>query len=215
MSSCSTKCRALLWSTLLLAACEPQPGDYWVYRVAFEPVAVDSSCWYPEEEPPPDVASDQESYLFSSTLTFYDGPDGLMLGVEMPPTPSCAAPSIQGRSALTLVENDDVDEGDFYFQTVTVDAQFLGVDQYEAVLTETTTTAVPLEIDGSCVSGELVSTTVTLCDFITASPSGDVCPAPPPPERKLTWKFSGVELDDVHVTKAINPPPPPAPEPAP
>ena len=201
---------ALLAGSTLLMGCEPQPGDYWVYRVAFEQPAAEGGCWWPNDQPPPEEAASSNSYKIGATLTMYVGFDNVML-LDVQP---------DSGGQVTLPEDEDADnDGDFTFTGVTTDISYIGIDQAEAVISQTTFNTLVMEthglaVGGTSVDGTLVSKLVIKCDFLTPVPSGDVCPAPPPPDCIQTSKFDGVELDDVTVYEGVDDtsaPPAPAP----
>jgi hypothetical protein len=196
---------ALLAGSALLMGCEPAEGDYWVYRVAFQEASAEGGCWWPNDQPPPDEAASSNTFNASATLTMYVAfDDVLLLDVQ-----------VDNSFQITLPEDEDADnDGDFTFTGVTTDISYIGIDQSEAVISETTFNTLVLETHGSAVNGTLQSKTVIKCDFLTPVPMGDVCPAPPPPDCIRTSKFDGVELDDVTVYQDVNknqPAPPPSP----
>jgi hypothetical protein len=167
-----------------------------VYRVAVEPMTEQAGCFYPDDQPPEDVRNDSNTFFTSMTWTLFVTPDGdKFLDV--------------GGQAL-------VGDGTDHFETIATDVEFIGIDQSEAVLTYTTHNIVDIETKGSAVQGTLSQRVVTRCGFLTATPSGDVCPAPPPPDCIRSATFYGVRLKDVTLTSGVdknqgNQPPPPQP----
>lgn len=185
---CSAICSAVV-------GCGPKDGDAWVYRVAVGAMTEDAGCYYPDTVPPPDVKDDRDTLFSSQTWVLFVTADDKMLDI----------------GSMALVEKEDES---WVFETIATDVEFVGVDQSEAVLTLTTHNTVDLERSGKAVQGTVSERVITRCNFLTATPSGDVCPASPP-DCVRSAAFSGVRLNDVQLTEGVDktPPGPPMPPP--
>lgn len=174
-----------LIAPVALMGCGVGPGDYRVYRVGLEATQVSPLCYFPEEEPPPELAQDVQTSLAPTTMVIYFAAgDRVLLDFD----------------GLSF-EGDSGGDG-FEFEASTVDVSYVGEDRLEARVAVVTTTSIDMEVDGDAVAGDIVSTDRFLCDFLTATPSPGLCEATPDCERRT--RFSGVELHDVELTSGIN-----------
>lgn len=165
------------------------PGDYRVFRVGISSVEVAPECFFPEEEPPADLAEDTNTFFTPETMVIYFGVgDRILLDAQ----------------DLTY-EGGPGGDG-FVFTAFGVDVSYLGANNDEAQVTITTESTVNITLDGAAVAGDFVSTDVYRCEFLTATPSDGLCEDTPDCVRRAT--FSGVEVDDVAVVSSVDDPNP-------
>ena len=165
---------------------ELQPGDHLVVRIAESSETRTDGCYYPNDEPPQSLISDSTTVLRSATLVVYNaGGDTRILD--------------SGSATLQGVQNGD----QLSFTGSGADAIALGE---VALQTTTTTLTVGFTLDGDVVKGTRRSEAVTVCEFLTATPSGEYCPNPPIPDCLIETVFDGVVIDDVRLSRSISNP---------
>jgi hypothetical protein len=167
--------------------CGISPGDYIVYRVNVGEQSESSGCYYPEEEPSPDLADDSDSFRASQTwVVYYAAGDEIMLD-----------------AVGTALRGEETGDG-FEFVADQIDVTYAGIDQQEARIAAQTRITITMNTDGDAVDGEIVSLTKTSCDFLTAAPSPGICEDIPDCTR--TSPFSGVKLEDVRLEEGVDRP---------
>lgn len=173
----------------LVTGCGIGEGDFIVYRVAVEALTETDSCYFPDEEKPPNVAEDADTHLVPQTwVIYYAQGDRLLL-------------DLNGAS----LEGEETDDG-FAFVAHAVDVDYVGIDKQEAKVTVVSRASVDMQVDGAAIAGDLVQLVSTRCDFLIATPSPGLCEATPDCERRAA--FSGVRLDDVDVKSIVDEPNP-------
>lgn len=165
------------------------PGDYRVFRVGISALEVSPECYFPDEEPPADVASDSNTFFAPDTMVmWYGAGDRMLLDAQ--------GISYEGQTG-----------GDgFIFTAYDVDVSYVGIDNNEAQVSITTEAIVNMNVSGDAVSGDFTSTDIYRCEFLTATPSPGLCQNTPDCVRRAL--FSGVEIDDVDVVSGVDDPNP-------
>jgi len=165
------------------------PGDYRVFRVGIGAVEVSPECFFPDEEVPEDIASDNNTFFAPETMVmFYGAGDRMLLDAQ--------GVSYEGESG-----------GDgFVFTAYDIDVDYVGIDNNEAQVTITTEAVVNMKVSGDAVSGDFTATDVYRCEFLTATPSPGLCQDTPACIRRAL--FSGVEIDDVDIVSGVDDPNP-------
>jgi hypothetical protein len=164
-------------------------GDYLVFRVGIERFTTAAACYFPNDEPPPNVIDDSDSHRVANTWVVYFAAGERVL-LDM---------------FSASLEGEETSEG-FSFAGHTIDVSYLGADKQEAKLTRHTTVTVEMEVDGAAVQGTIVDRTALRCDFLTATPSDGLCEAVPDCEHRAA--FAGVRLDDVTLRSGVDAPNP-------
>ncbi len=165
------------------------PGEVRVFRVGISAVEISPECYFPDEEVPEDVASDNNTFFAPSTMVMYYGfGDRMLLDAQ--------GVSYEGKTG-----------GDgFIFTAYDVDVDYVGIDNNEAQVTVTTEAVVNMEVSGDAVGGDFTATEIYRCEFLTATPSGGLCQDTPNCVRRAL--FSGVEIDDADVVSDVDDPNP-------
>ncbi|MEZ4441468.1 MAG: hypothetical protein R3B72_20385 [Polyangiaceae bacterium] len=178
---------AALLALVFAAGCGLSPGDYEVYRVNVGEQTVAAECYFPDDEPPQEIAEDENSYRDSQTWVLYVAADDRM---------------VLDAEGLAL-SGDTSDEG-YTFVADQIDVDYLGMNQQEARRAVQTTTTIAMQTDGDAVAGEVVVTQSYACDFLTATPTPGLCEETPTCTR--TRPFSGVRLEDVRLDDGVDRP---------
>jgi len=153
------------------------PGDYRVYRIAFQESQQGEDC-YATGMVPVDEQDDSSSLYTSGTFILYVGADD---------TPYLDTGNI------TLAGSDD---GDSYaFAGASVDVSYQG-DMQQTRLETRVDMSIDLTIDGDTMSGEVVEKNQQSCQ-------GTGCPDPPSSSCTRTTPFIGGLVEDVELKHEV------------
>jgi hypothetical protein len=160
---------------LVVSACaDIEPGDYLVYRVAFEQAQQAASC-FPGGQVPVDQQNDTSTNFTPDTWILYMGPEDrvyLDIGVT------------------TLGGKEEGDGYAFNGKRVDVQIQDDGMGG-EITTTTTTTTNITFNIEGEVVDGSIEDRTRMSCNGSMSCPEATDC--------TTTRNFVGGEVDDVEL----------------
>jgi hypothetical protein len=169
--------------------CGINEGDFVLYRVSAEPLAVSPACYYPDEVPPPSEANDTSTFRSSSTFAVYrTAEDTLILDING-----------------AAIPGGESDEG-YEFVGYQIDTTYLGMDNLEAKVSLVTTNRITMVVDGNSIEGDITIIEQQRCDFLTATPSPGLCEKVPDCER--VGHYVGVQLDDTAVRNYVDKPNP-------
>jgi hypothetical protein len=172
---------ALLFTALagLSMGCDSLgPGDYVIYRVAIAEGDQSDGCYFPLDDPPPNVKNDSSTLRSSANFILYAGADEsyyLDLG-------------------QTTLEGT-VDSDTYSFSGKIVDVEYTLPDGDGDKLTTTVTTSVNMTVDGNAVSGSLSVKTSFSCKGSTC---GDKIPS-----CTVTNDFVGSEIDEIELEHSL------------
>lgn len=153
------------------------PGDYRVYRIAFQQSQQSEDC-FATGMIPPDQQDDSSSLFTSGTFILYVGADD---------TPYLDT----GNVTLAGTENGD----DYTFSGASVDVSYQG-DMQETRIEFRTEMNVSLTLDGDTISGEVQQRTVQSCQ-------GAACPDPPSSSCTQVTPFIGGLVEDVELQHEV------------
>ena len=153
------------------------PGDYRVYRIAFQQSQQSEVC-FATGMIPPDQADDSSSLFTSGTFILYVGAD------EVPYLDT-------GNVTLAGTENGD----DYTFSGASVDVSYQG-DMQETRIEFRTEMNVTLTLDGDTIAGEVRQSTVQSCQ-------GAACPDPPSSSCTQVTPFIGGLVEDVELQHEV------------
>lgn len=161
----------------VVSACEDfGPGDYLVYRVAFEQQARSGGCF--GGQPPPDEGADTSTELTPDTWILY-------MGADDTPYLDIGTTTLRGKQG----------GGQYTFDGQRVDVSIAddGMGNTQT-LTDTLTTHVVITLDGTSIEGTFEQTEDRQC-------SGTGCPEPF--NCTTTKKLVGSEVDDVELEHEV------------
>ncbi len=154
------------------------PGDYRIYKMAFQTATESLGC-FAKNTPDPNISSDSNSTLSTDTWVMTtDTSDNVFLDL----------------GKVTL-QGTPTDAG-YTFKGEVVDVQFEANDSTRTKETFTTTTTIDVTIDGKSIGGSTTGTVAYRCSTPSATKA---CPNPLPSDCSTTNKFSGTEVDDVEL----------------
>jgi hypothetical protein len=169
-----------LLATASLAGCGGiGPGDYLVYRIAFQETERSADC-YATGQIPVDEQDDSSSLYVSGTFILFVGADeSFYLDV----------------GGVTL---RGVDEGDqrFVFSGGLVDVNVGGDEDDPTTTTKRIDTSVTFNVDGEVVEGVFQRASSSSC-------TGPNCAEPPSSSCTETTPFVGGEIDDVRLEHEV------------
>lgn len=164
-----------------------QPGDYRIYKMAFQTVTKSNGC-FAMNTPDSNTKSDSDSTLSSDTWVMTtDTSDNIFLDL--------------GKGTLQLdlgkgtLQGTPTDAG-YTFKGEVIDVQFEDNDSTRTKETLTTTTTIDVTIDGKSIGGTATGTVAYRCSTPSATKA---CPNPLPSDCSTTSKFSGTQVDDVEL----------------
>ena len=178
MPRCSLSKLLVVAAALSLCACDGlSPGDYLVYRVAFQQPQMSADC-FAAGAVPVNEQDDSSSVFTAGTFILYMGAD------EVP---------YLDLGTITLAGEGSSDE--FTFKGSSVDVNFSG-DMNQTRQETRISTTIDLTIDGETISGTVKQSTRTDC-------SGPECPDPPSTNCTTTTPFVGGEVEDVDLKHEV------------
>jgi hypothetical protein len=170
---------ALAALSLLVGCDELGPGDYRVYRVAFEQVELEANC-FDSGAVPVDAQDDSSSLFVSGTYVLFVGPnDGYYLdtGTEaLKGTASGENFTFSGRSTTVVIEGDPM--------------------MPNATRTTTTQTEVKFNLSGEVVEGDVR-------EDVTFNCTGPDCQDPTDTACTRSAPFIGGEVADVELNHEV------------
>ncbi|MCA9625586.1 MAG: hypothetical protein KC731_41475 [Myxococcales bacterium] len=154
------------------------PGDYIVYRIAFQESQLSEDCFAPAMIPV-DEKDDSSSLFTSGTFILYVGADDtpyLDLGA-------------------TTLAGTDTGGGAYQFSGDALDVSYQG-DMQEIRLENRTSIVVDLTVDGDLIDGQVSETQQQSC-------SGATCPDPPSSSCTQVTPFVGGRVEDVQLNHEV------------
>lgn len=155
------------------------PGDYLVYRIAFQDTARSADC-FSSGQIPVDVQDDSSSLFVSGTFILFVGADdNFYLDI----------------GGATLRGTDSGDQ-QFVFTGQSVDVNVTGDESDPTRTTTTVDTNVTFNVDGAVVDGVFQRSSSFTC-------TGPACPDPPSSSCTETTPFFGGEVEDVRLEHEV------------